>query len=117
MSSTVKQPESNGFSSGTPATPNLEAMFAQIMSVVQKSVWRCPMVSHFCPFDPLTSTCIVAMVQSAEIAELRQESAELKQANRELQLQVREGLKASISLQTPNKVCPFLHQEPRRGTR
>ena len=72
---------------------NVESMFTQIMEVVLKSVsasCRRPSSSRRDPLDapfPL---------QRAEIADLRQECTELRQANLSLERQVREGILSTV---------------------
>jgi len=62
--------------------PSVEAMFAQILGAVQKSVGTSrPRV-----------LCLTTWLQQAEIAELRHECADLRQANASLERQIREGL-------------------------
>jgi hypothetical protein len=68
---------------------NVESMFTQIMEVVLKSVsapCRRPSSSRRDPLDAHFS------LQRAEIAELRQECTELRQANLSLERQVREAV-------------------------
>jgi hypothetical protein len=72
---------------------NVESMFTQIMEVVLKSVSApCPRApsSRHDPIDALLS------LQRAEIAELRQECTELRQANLSLERQVREGIISTV---------------------
>lgn len=93
----------------------LEDMFAQILTAVQKSV-----SGHFSPalLPSCNADCSALLrLQSAEIAELRQESNELKQANKELQAQILKygnGLSLSmpngkVSLQLPVSVSMHLN--------
>ena len=71
------------------------------MEAVNQSV-RC---SDERPIQPLTAT-----TQNADIADLRQEYAELKSANASLERQLREGLQVTSSLQ------PFVGMDGCTGT-
>src|SRR5260370_9576455 len=68
---------------------NVESMFTQIMEVVLKSVSPSRRSAPFSRRDPLDS---FFPLQRAEIAELRQECTELRQANLSLERQVRKGI-------------------------
>jgi len=69
----------------------VEAMFAQILEVVQRSASR----SHSMPQN---GVLIGSNVQHNEIAELRQECQDLRHANASLEKQVREGLQVGPCL-------------------
>ena len=75
---------SSGPAGQTTGLP-VEAMFQQIMSAVQKSV---RIVSH----STRCTSSLTLLCKHLEIAELRAECHELRQANASLERQLREGL-------------------------
>jgi len=84
---------------------NVESMFTQIMEVVLKSVSPPRRSAPFSRRDPLDS---FFPLQRAEIAELRQECTELRQANLSLERQVREGIVSTVC--PPSQYIAAIHR-------